>query len=107
MSYIPATLRIGGYHVGGNTSTRQPCFDAAGVCGLPIAKQRRLLTGLAHSQRLGLRAQAELVLEIIRDRLDLDAALQRLDDYQRLTPEMVQAAGADRFPPRQLDVVPR
>ncbi|MGI4939287.1 MAG: hypothetical protein ACRYHQ_01740 [Janthinobacterium lividum] len=66
----------------------------------------RLQRGAEHVHRLGARALAELLAELARDRCDLVATLARLDAWRDgLTPEMLCAAGGDRFAPRPLHEV--
>ncbi len=48
-----------------------------------------------HVHRLGPRAIEEMAVEIANGE-DLDTALEA---YQRLTPELLEATGGDRFPP--------
>ena len=63
----------------------------------------RLQLGAEHVHRLGARALAEFLAELARDRSDLAATLDRLDRWRAgLSPELIRAAGADRFPPRPL-----
>lgn len=51
--------------------------------------------------RLGARAVGELLVEVA-DPAVLDAALEQ---YARLSPEIVRALGADQFPPMPLHAV--
>jgi hypothetical protein len=68
----------------------------------------RLERGVEHLFRLGPRAVAEFLIAISAECGGLPAILDLIDEYRcRLTPEMVRAAGGDRFPPRPLQVVPR
>lgn len=60
----------------------------------------RYRLGAEHLNRLGARATAELLAEIGRSHGIEDDILRRLDGWRLLTPVMVRAAGADRFPPR-------
>ena len=63
----------------------------------------RLQRGAEHLHALGTRALAEMLAELARDRCDLADTLARLDAWQDgLTPELVRAAGGDRFAPRPL-----
>ena len=68
----------------------------------------RLQRGADHLHRLGARATAEALAEIA-DRIGgLPAILGILIEYeQKLTPAMIRAARADRFPPRPLRQVGR
>ena len=66
----------------------------------------RLQRGAEHLHRLGARALAELLAELARDRCDLAGTLDRLDAWRAgPSPELLRAAGGDRFPPRPLRVV--
>lgn len=66
----------------------------------------RLQRGAEHVHHLGARALAELLAELACDRCDLAGTLDRLDAWRaRLTPELVRAAGGDRFAPRPLHEV--
>ena len=63
----------------------------------------RLQRGAEHLHSLGSRALAEMLAELARDRCDLADTLDRLDAWRDgLTPELLRAAGGDRFPPRPL-----
>ena len=65
----------------------------------------RLQRGAAHLHALGPRATAEFLAEIA-GKIGAEGAIQSLlVEYQRLTPEMIRAVGADRFPPRPLRLV--
>lgn len=55
----------------------------------------RLRPGAEHLHSLGARAIAEAMLELA----NAQTAMQVLDRYRRLTPQMLLAAGGDRFPP--------
>jgi hypothetical protein len=60
----------------------------------------RLRRGAEHLTRLGARSTAEFLAEVARDHGIEDDLLARLDLWRDLvTPAMVAAAGADRFPP--------
>lgn len=72
----------------------------------PIDRMR-LQRGAEHLHRLGSRAIAEALAEVA-DRIGgMPAILSTLTEYERVTPTRLRAAGGDRFPPRQLHVVPR
>lgn len=73
----------------------------------PVARDRlRLQRGAEHLHALGARALAEMLAELARDRCDLADTLDRLDAWRAgLTPEMLSAAGGDRFAPRPLHEV--
>jgi hypothetical protein len=67
----------------------------------------RLQRGAEHLHNLGPRATAEFLAEVAGAIGGMPAILGRLNEYQRrLTPEMLQATGGDRFPPRPLQAVP-
>jgi hypothetical protein len=51
--------------------------------------------------QLGPRPLAEFIAEIIARHPDLQ---ERVDAYLRLTPEVLAAVGADRFPPQVFEV---
>ena len=62
----------------------------------------RLQRGATHLHNLGPRATAEF-LASVADRIGgWPAILAALNDYERVSPGMVRAAGGDRFPPRPL-----
>ncbi len=66
----------------------------------------RLQRGAEHLHSLGARALAEMLAELARDRCDLADTLDRLDAWRvGLTPELLRAAGGDRFAPRPLHEV--
>jgi hypothetical protein len=73
----------------------------------PTARDRfRLQRGAEHLHALGARALAEMLAELARDRCDLAGTLDRLDAWRAgLSPELLCAAGGDRFPPRPLHEV--
>ena len=58
----------------------------------------RVEHGARHLHTLGPRVIAELLIEVARRSNAVATLLDVLDDYSRLTPEIVRAAGADRFP---------
>ncbi len=67
----------------------------------------RLQRGAEHVHCLGARALAELLAELARDRCDLATTLDRLDAWRAgLNPELLHAAGGDRFPRRPILAVP-
>ena len=67
----------------------------------------RLQRGAEHLHRLGARATAELLAEVAARIGGMPCVLELLAEYEcRLSPAMIRAAGADRFP-RQLQAVPR
>lgn len=64
--------------------------------------------GAQHLHDLGARATAEFLIDVAEHIGGMPCILGRLEEYRwRLTPEMIRAVGADRFPPRQLRGVPR
>ena len=68
-----------------------------------VSDTLRLQRGAEHVHRLGARALAELLLQMARERRDLDDMLDLLDAWRDgLSPAMVRAAGGDSFPPRVL-----
>jgi hypothetical protein len=73
----------------------------------PLARLR-LQRGAEHLCRLGPRTTAEFLSEVA-DRIGgMPCILGLLVEFeQRLSLDMVRAAGADRFPPCQLHAVPR
>ena len=102
MSYIPAALRRTGYQY--QSSIRRP----GGFGALTVREQHELRRGVEHVVKLGDRALCELLAEAAQDRCDLPSLLARLGEWrERLTPEMVQVTGADRFAPACLRDVAR
>ncbi len=63
-----------------------------------LRRQRQI----EHVHQLGARAVGELLYEVAEGG-DLDRAL---DAYERLTPSLLKAMGADRFPPSPLHAIP-
>ncbi len=60
----------------------------------------RLRRGAGHLNVCGARATAEFLVAFARAHGVQDALLDSLDQWRDLlTPEMIEAAGADRFPP--------
>jgi len=66
--------------------------------------QLRLRRGAEHLHCLGPRAFAEMLVEFGEKTGTAARIITTLEDYGRLTPEMLRAAGGDRFP-RPLRVV--
>ncbi|MCH8112082.1 MAG: hypothetical protein IH905_09050 [Proteobacteria bacterium] len=66
-----------------------------GVTTAEVVTGLRRERQIEHVYLLGLRAVGELLYEVAEGG-DLDRAL---DAYERLTPSMLKAVGADRFPP--------
>jgi hypothetical protein len=69
--------------------------------------QLLLQSGAEHLHRCGPRAIAELLADVANRIGGGPAIIAALNDYQHITPEMLRAAGGDRFPRRPLRVVPR
>jgi hypothetical protein len=68
----------------------------------------RLQRGSEHLQRLGARANAELLAKFAGQIDRLPATLTLLSEYERrLTPATLRLTGGDRFPPGHLRMVPR
>jgi hypothetical protein len=67
-----------------------------------------LQRGSVHLCRLGARPTAEFLAEVGHCIGGIPAILGLLAEYERrLNPELLRAAGGDRFPSRQLRSVPR
>ena len=102
MSYIPAVLRRTGYQFS------IPVQRPGGFGALTAREQHELSSGVEHVVNLGNRAVCELLAEAAQDRCDLPSLLARLRDWrERLTPEMMQVTGVDRFAPAPLHEVAR
>ena len=70
--------------------------------------QLRLQRGSVHLCRLGPRATAEFFAEVGHRIGGMPAILGLLAEYERrISPDLLRAAGGDRFPPRPLHQVPR
>ncbi len=68
----------------------------------------RFQRGAEHLHDLGPRAIAEYLTEVAAIIGGFPAMLATLEEYQRrLNPDMLRAAGGDRFPPRMLAEAPR
>jgi hypothetical protein len=65
-----------------------------GTYSLQPADRQRLVLGVEHVLRLGPRVTAELLIETSDD---VPHLLLRLDDLRRLTPEVAEALGVDRW----------
>ena len=66
----------------------------------------RLKPGVEHLHTLGPRATAEMLADLAIRIGGMPAILGLLAEYQRLTPQAVSLASADRFPPPALRLVP-
>lgn len=78
------------------------------VVAFPQQDRVRLDRGACHLHTLGPRAVAEFLAEIGQANNAPPAILQLLAEYQnRLTPALIRAAGAHRFPPLPLRGVDR
>ena len=64
----------------------------------------RLQRNAERLYRLGPRAFAEMLVEFGAETGTAERIIKKLEDYARLTPEMLRATGGDRFP-RPLRVV--
>lgn len=62
----------------------------------------RLERGTRHLHALGPRATAALLATLAERIGGAPVMLGLLAEYDRLTPNMIRAAGADRFPPQPL-----
>ena len=75
---------------------------------LPPVTRLHLQRGAEHLHRLGARPTAEFLAEIGNRIGGLPCILSLLGEYeQRLKPETLRRAAADRFPPRAPHAVPR
>jgi hypothetical protein len=82
----------------------RPRFASRRTASLTPAYRLRLDRGCEHLQALGARALAEMLCELIGLTGCGHEVLDLLADYGRLSPEIVQAVGGDRFPRRLLSV---
>ena len=102
MSYVPAALRRTGYHY------QSSICRSGGFGALTVREQHELRSGVEHVVNLGTRAMCELLPEAAQDRCDLTSLLARLREWrERLTPEMMQVTGGNRFAPAPLHEVAR
>ncbi len=70
-------------------------------------ERMRLDRGAEHLHRLGARATAEFLLELSATTGGQPAILRLLAEYQnRLSPNLLRAAGGHRMPPRRPRAVP-
>ena len=76
------------------------------MINIPPADRPRFEQAVKHLHSLGPRATAEALAEIAAKIGGLPAIVGVLNDYQRLSPALLRAAGGDRFPPRMLRRVP-
>ena len=67
-----------------------------------IAPQDRIQVeaGALHLHALGPRATAEFLIALVEPAGEIPLLICMLDDYRRLTPELLRAVGGDRFPHR-------
>ena len=72
----------------------RPIDQVAGEVVADFKRQRQI----KHVYSLGVRAVGEILFEVAEGE-DLDRAL---DAYERLTPSLLEAVGADRFPPSSI-----
>ncbi len=96
VDFNPADYPILSKHFFGIEPIRQ---DSAGL-GITARLQRQ--RRIEHLHSLGPRAVGELLYEVAEGG-DLDRAL---DAYERLTPSLLKAMGADRFPPSPIHEIP-
>lgn len=90
-----------GAGLSGARAVSLPGDTQANTRSAPALQVLRLQRGSEHLVRLGARATTEFLTEIGNDAGCLDLIVERLDAYgMRLTSEMIDAAGADHFPPR-------
>ena len=74
---------------------------------MPSLDRLRLDHGAQHLHDLGPRATAEFLMELAASIGGLPATMRLLAEYQnRLSPDLLRAAGGDRFPRRRPRVVP-
>lgn len=71
-------------------ATHRPNPD---LYGLPIAERLQLATGIEHLHSLGPRILTSFLLEACDD--PIPDLIRRLEDYQRLTPAVAAALGAN------------
>ena len=95
-NFNPATHPILSRHFFG-VEPLHPINTIAATAPASLQRHRQF----EHLHRLGPRAVEELTLEVANGE-DLDRALAA---YQRLTPELLEATGGDRFPVLPIHVV--
>ncbi|TLU71462.1 hypothetical protein [Lichenicoccus roseus] len=64
------------------------------------AQRLQLERGVQHLHGLGPRATAELLAEVVSPVGEVDFLLDKLEQYRRLSPDLLRAVGGDRFPRR-------
>ena len=64
------------------------------------AQRLQLERGVQHLHCLGPRATAELLIELVDPVGETEHLLGKLDQYRRLSPDILRALGGDRFPRR-------
>ena len=77
-------------------------FRPTGTVAAKVVSGLRRERQIEHVHQLGPRAVGELLYEVAEGG-DLDRAL---DAYERLTPSLLKAMGAYRFPPSPLHAIP-
>ncbi len=77
-------------------------FCPTGTVAAKVVSGLRRERQIEHVHQLGPRAVGELLYEVAEGG-DLDRAL---DAYERLTPSLLKAMGADRFPPSPIHEIP-
>ena len=106
MTYIPASLRVGGYTIDTTkTSHAAPLFG--GSASLSPRDHHRLTDGLRRLFNLGMRATSEFVLTVAHDGLDVRETLDHLDRCAYVDPELLRVTGGDQVSPPRLREVPR
>jgi len=76
------------------------------ILNLPQLERVRLERAVRRLHSQGPRVVCELLAELAERGDAVPHILKRLDAYNALTPAMVRVAGADRFAPRPLRLVP-
>ena len=105
MTYIPASLRVGGYTIDTTKiSYAAPLFG--GATSLSPRDYHRLTDGLRRLFNLGMRPTAEFVLAVAHDCLDVSEMFDHLDRCVSVDPEMLRVTGGDQVLPPRLREVP-